>query len=421
MLKAQLELSAEIRPRFELNFGHGQVPRVGQVPTTFVSQRTRFIIKHQTPMAEFYFSPQDVRVWGDDNLASRTAAQMNTSGMGIHQAWVGLKLGSSDYLRIGRQELSYDDQRLLSVRNWPQFGQAYDAVLWSRSKPKWQLDLALSYNNDATKMGAGFGNNYFMVDPVENRIRTLNLLYLKRKLGKNAYLSSLAILSGYQKEKQSNTIFMMATMGGHFNMQQRFSDFKANYYFQRGKSQKGKDMKSFFVSAEAGWKLGRMRSGFGFDIVSGNDATSNSPDYTKHEHSFDLFYGVRYLRYGRLNQYVLPSSTSGGGWVDAYPALSYQTRDIGTFTAEWFFFRLHRPVVNPLNSNQILKGGLGNEFNLIWSYNIKPDMNLNAGLAIYNPNDNFAFVKGVAPDQLARPYYGWLMLTYRPVLYKSEM
>jgi hypothetical protein len=416
----QLELSAEIRPRFEVNHGFGNVPLTTDVATVFVSQRTRLNISHKGNSTEFFFSLQDVRVWGDDNLASRTASFMNTSSLGIHQAWMGLRLGESGFVRVGRQELAYDDQRLLSARNWPQYGQTYDAVLFRNTFDKGHIDVALSYNNDPTKMSSGFGNNHFLNDPIENRIRTLNFLYLKRNVGKKAYLSGLAIVSGYQKDKQSNTIYVMATLGGHFSMQRRFSELKANYYIQRGKSQMGKEMQSFFASAEASWKLARLRPGIGIDVVSGNDATNSANNYRAKEHSFDLLYGVRFLRYGRLNQYVLPSSTLGGGWVDLYPSVSRQTNNYGTFTAEWHFFRLHQPVVNPLVSNGIIEGSLGNEINLIWNYNVKNNLNLNAGVAWYRTNDNFAYIKRFRPDAIATPFYSWFMLTYKPVLFKSE-
>ncbi|HMM10488.1 MAG TPA: alginate export family protein [Bacteroidales bacterium] len=419
-LHAQLELSAEIRPRFELNHGFGNVLHVNDMAMAYFSQRTRLNVMHRSQGTDIYLSLQDVRVWGDDNLATRTAAQLNTSSLGIYQAWMSFRFGEGSFIRIGRQEFAYDDQRLLSARNWTQYAQTYDALLFSRSKNRWQADLALSYNNDATKIGTGFGNNFYLVDPIEQRIRTLNFLYLKRSVGKDTYLSGLAILSGYQKEKQSNVIYMMATIGGHFSMQKRFSDFKANYYIQRGKSQKGKDMHSFMATAEAGLKLARLRSGIGIDIISGNDATNSSFDYTSREHAFDLLYGVRFVRYGRLNQYVLPSSTSGGGWVDLYPSLSRQTKKYGTIAAEWHFFRLQRPVVNPLNANEILDGSLGSEIDLIWNYNIRSNLNLNAGFAWYWTNDRFAKVKAVSPDQLAHPWYGWLMLTYKPVLFKAE-
>lgn len=418
--QAQLEISAEFRPRFELNYGFGHTPVITQIPTAYVSQRTRLNFSHNGPTADFYLSLQDVRIWGDDNLANHTSSLMNTASLGIHQAWAGFRLHSKHYLRIGRQEFSYDDERLLAARKWPQYGQTYDALLYRCSKNKWQIDLALSYNNDASEQGSGFGNNYFLVDPIENRIRTLNFLYLKRNLGKNAYVSGLAIFSGYQKERQSNTIYMMATLGGHFSKQKRFSDFKANYYIQRGKSQKGKNMNSYFFSAAAHWKQARLQPGIGIDLLSGNDARKNEPEYTSREHSFDLLYGLRFSRYGRLNQYVLPSSTLGGGWIDVYPSVSRQTRKYGTFTAEWHFFRLHRPVVNPLIENDILEGSLGSEIDLIWQYNLKTNLNFFAGFAWYMANNTFAYVKGIEPDKLAKPYYGWLMLTYKPVLFKSE-
>ncbi|MBZ0242887.1 MAG: alginate export family protein, partial [Bacteroidales bacterium] len=182
-LQAQFEISAELRPRFEYNDGYVGVPTDQTEPTYFVSQRSRINLKFNQEKYRMFFSLQDVRVWGADDVATGTGSYMNTGSTGIHQAWAEFNVFENSRIRVGRQEFKYDDQRLLAWRNWNQYGLTYDALLYSYQRENWQFDVALSYNNDASKGGsAGFGVNNFDLDPIGRRLRTLNFIYLKNQI-----------------------------------------------------------------------------------------------------------------------------------------------------------------------------------------------------------------------------------------------
>lgn len=420
-LQAQFEISAELRPRFELNDGYANVPTEQTEATYFVSQRSRINLNFNQPTYRLHLSLQDVRVWGDDNVATGSGSFMNTGSTGIHQAWAEFDVFENSRIRVGRQEFKYDDQRLLAWRNWNQNGLTYDAFLYSYKREKWQFDVALSYNNDASKGGsAGFGVNDFDVDPISRRLRTLNFIYLKNQITEEFSLTLLNLFTGYQASKTSSTTYLMATQGFYGEYKKNAFTGKFNAYYQYGKTQTGKDVAAYMLTAEADYKARKLSFGAGIDYLSGQDASNADADYQEKYHAFDMLYGVRYARYGNLNQFVVPGSTRNGGLIDIYPKLAYHFNPKSTLRASYHFFSLATKINDPSDPANLLEGSLGGELDVIYAHKFKKEIVLSAGLSVYNTNDTFAKMKGVSPDDIRTPVWGWMMLTFKPTLFSSK-
>ncbi len=420
-LQAQFEISAELRPRFELNDGYANVPTDQTEPTYFVSQRSRISLKFNQEKYRMFFSLQDVRVWGDDNVATGSATFMNTGSTGIHQAWAEFDVFANSRIRVGRQEFKYDDQRLLAWRNWNQFGLTYDALLYSYKRENWQFDVALSYNNDASKGGsAGFGVNNFDVDPITRRLRTLNFIYLKNQITEEFSLAMLNLLTGYQADKTSSTTYLMATQGFYGEYKKNAFTGKFNVYYQYGKTQSGKDVSAYMITAEADYKARKLSIGAGIDYLSGQDASNADADYQEGYHAFDMLYGVRYARYGNMNQFLVPGSTRNGGLIDIYPKLAYHFSPKSTLRATYHFFSLATKIDEPGGNLTLLEGSLGSELDMIYAHKFSKEIIFSAGVSVYNTNDTFAKVKGVSPTDIKTPVWGWVMLTFKPTLFSSK-
>lgn len=69
-VNAQFILEAEFRPRMELCHGSRNAYLVNSKPVPMVSQRSRFTASYTTNHYQLRLSPQDVRIWGDESLAS---------------------------------------------------------------------------------------------------------------------------------------------------------------------------------------------------------------------------------------------------------------------------------------------------------------------------------------------------------------
>lgn len=415
--EAQFEISAELRPRFEMNNGYAAVPTDQTEPTYFVSQRSRINLGLNKENYRLFVSLQDVRTWGNDNIANSTGVFMNTGSTGLHQVWAEFDVFKNSRIRVGRQEFKYDDQRLLAWRNWNQYAQTYDAFLYSYKRESWQFDVALSYNNDGT--GAS-GVNDFNVDPIERRLRTLNFIYLKNQITDEFSLSMLNLLTGYQKDKTSSTTYLMATQGFFGEYKKNAFTGKFNAYYQYGKSQTGMDVSAYMFTAEVDYKARKLSIGAGIDVLSGQDASNTDADYQQKYHAFDVFYGVRYARYGNMNHYLTPESTLNGGLVDIYPKLAYHFNPKSTFSIQYHFFSLATKVGDPLANNALLEGSLGGELDMIYAHKFAKEITLSAGVSVYNTNDTFARIKDVSPSEIETPVWGWVMLTFKPSLFVSS-
>ncbi|MFD2834507.1 hypothetical protein [Gramella sp. AN32] len=116
LLSAQeFTISAELRPRFEYRHGYKSLFPDEADAAAFVSQRSRLNVAYNTENFEFYTSLQNIRVWG--NVATLAAADIN--GISLHEAWGKYYLSPQFSFKIGRQEITYDDERMFGVELGP--------------------------------------------------------------------------------------------------------------------------------------------------------------------------------------------------------------------------------------------------------------------------------------------------------------
>jgi hypothetical protein len=137
----------------------------------FMRTRLGFLFTlHQKVAARFQL--QDSRIWGEEGANSATApvssATASIDNVDIHQAYVDLKgllesWAGSDTLsmRIGRQELSYGDQRLVSPLDWSNIARAWDAAKVTidpaTAPGGFKVDLFASIIRDTTSSNVGGG------------------------------------------------------------------------------------------------------------------------------------------------------------------------------------------------------------------------------------------------------------------------
>jgi hypothetical protein len=74
---------------------------------------------------------QDARYWGQSNPAlGRGTSDADADQLDMHQAWAAIDSvgGVPVSLRVGRQEMSFANERLIGVSNWSNTGRAFDAA-----------------------------------------------------------------------------------------------------------------------------------------------------------------------------------------------------------------------------------------------------------------------------------------------------
>ncbi len=154
---AQMTLTGQVRVRGEIRDGLANLVPQDSKQAAFLSQRTRLNFGYKWDRVLFGASVQDVRVWGQD---ASTISNADGNRLMLHEGWaeitlankadttIGFKLVDNLSLKLGRQELIYDDVRLLGNLDWLQQGRRFDMALLKVGHQGWQVDLGFAFNQN---------------------------------------------------------------------------------------------------------------------------------------------------------------------------------------------------------------------------------------------------------------------------------
>jgi hypothetical protein len=198
--KAQFTLDGEFRPRTEYRHGFGSLIADAADAGFGISTRVRLNTSYMTDNYRVYVSLQDVLVWGENR---QILPYDQNNSFAIFQAWAEIKLGKNTTTKIGRQVLSYDDQRILGGLDWAQQGRNHDAALIKYKKDNFMLDVALAFNQDYSNptgfvsAGTAYNTTGFF------SYKTMQMLYMKQKWEKLT-ASLLLMNNGFQEFDANN-------------------------------------------------------------------------------------------------------------------------------------------------------------------------------------------------------------------------
>ncbi len=406
-LKAQLCLNSEIRPRGEIRNGYKSMFTEDDNTAYFVSQRTRLSLFYEHEKYELKITGQDTRVWGDENYYNSTSIKGDNASIDLFESWLMLKIGDYSQLKLGRQEWKYDDQRLLSNRNWGQTGMAYDGVLLKYDNNNFRADVGLSLNNDAENK---IGNEY-----TPDKMKFLDFLYLNKKLGEKSVITFTGILSGYQKEEDNETIYVMATYGSYFKLNTKSFAIEGSLFHQSGTSKLGQKVNAYLFSVKGLHKLSDVFDlGSGVDIFSGNDAANSS----KTDHSFDIMYGGRHRFLGDMDYFNdLTKSVADAGIIDIYAKTKVLFNTRNSLDFAYHQFSTQKNALDPNNLGSDLKRSLGVEFDFMYKYKAEIPAEFKIGMSFFNATESMEILQGINGNAAKLQYFSYIQLIFNPKLF----
>ena len=156
-LNAQLKLSGQLRTRSEFRDGQGAPLPKDSSAAFFTSQRTRLSLEYAAYRLRFGLTVQDTRVWGQDGSTINRSTTADNNGLMIHEAWAEIMFTDTSNkkqqvsLKVGRQELVYDDQRLIGNLDWLQQARRHDAAVFRFNSAAWLVDGGFAFNQNKEK------------------------------------------------------------------------------------------------------------------------------------------------------------------------------------------------------------------------------------------------------------------------------
>ena len=397
--QAQLKIDAQYRNRFEIRDGYRELSTPNTTPAVIMSQRFRLSLNYQTEFLELRFTPQDVRIWGDEQLTSATGVYGDPASLDLFEGFVELKTGNHAWLSIGRQQLVYDNQRLLAARNWNQLGISYDAVLVKIIMKEWNLHVAGSWNNMIDALAE---NTY----PV-NRIKSLNFIWLNRNFNEKMKISLLHIASGSTITDTTNTLRFRQTTGFYADYQTENTNIWSNAYYQYGQNKYGQKVGAFVIDVEASLEALDFNCGTGISYLSGNARVTTGQTTDK---LFDPLYGARHRFFGNMDYFSNFSKHTGqGGLVDFYMYLTYNFSESLSIKNTGHYFRLAQT-----NASTPSDKNLCFENDIVLNLKFSKWGTLESGYAFILPTESLETIQGISDHNLSQFFY--LQLTVKSTI-----
>ncbi len=394
---AQLSLNADISPRAELRHGYRTLPGPNDEAAAHINQRTRLGLGYDIENFRLHISFQDVRVWGQDPLLT------NIPSLSVHEAWAEMMFNNNLSLKIGRQELKYDNQRFLSFNDWQVYGRKHDLALLKFKSDIWELHVASAFNQERAAYTRLFGTDYSIPS-----YKLMNFVWYNTRLTETAKLSLLALFDSYENPGNSEQLNTRATWSAYLNMDVDAVNLVFNPAFQHGKTRFGSGIRAFYFRLEGSMGVAEnVRSTLGMELFSGNDYTDLSDDTNR---AFDPLYGAGHANAGFMDYFTnIPVHTAGAGLVNPYLKNRIRLNPRTAFHADLHFFFLQN---NYVQNNETINKYLGTEIDLTINYRFNEFTNIIGGFSTMFGSDSMEIIKGGSKDEFA--YFMYVMMRIRP-------
>lgn len=384
---AQLNVSAELRPRFEYDHGYKSLYNNDMVRN--ISQRTRLKFDYKKDNLVFKLSLQDVRIWGDTRTLN-TADDKSS----IHEAWGEIIFSDAVSLKVGRQEVIYDDHRIFGSVNWAQQGRSFDLAL--------------------LKMKAGEnGKIHFGVAINDNRDNITNapykyLQYLWYHRDYEKFNFSLLFLNNGVKGATEDKTFYGQTLGTHINVKPSEKvKLSGSLYYQFGKDKTDTKINAMEFKIDGNFKFSDQWAGtLGFEHLSGTDNND-----TKNK-SFNPLYGTNHKFNGWMDYFYVGNHNNSVGLNDFHLGFKYKKNKFSAGLFGHYF----TSDADLRDANGKKENNLGTELDLVLGYNYQKGITFKTGLSYMFASDGMEILKGVEDD--GNNMWGWIMIAINANLFK---
>lgn len=392
----------EFRPRAEYRDGYRQLPNDTTDAAYFINNRSRISLTYQTKGFLFHTSLQDVRLFGE-------SGQFSTgSNLGVFEAYVEPLLSEKLSVRIGRQKLDIDNNRLFSPANWSQFSRAHEGVRLLYSSSKLTIDAMGAFSQSK--------ENVFETDfnSPTNNYKVMGFHHLNYKINKFFSVMTLNVVDGYEHKTNADVMYLRATSGGRITFTKNDFTFTTAAYYQYGTDKSGIEIDAFYVQPELKYKwTNKLTTTLGAEIQSGDDAKNPNNTYN----SFEPLFGVAHSFMGNMDYFTsFPKDLKEGGLINPYLFLTYQLTEKLSLRADGHLFYTQNNVLD--NRGIVINSYLGFENDLSIKYKFNDYTTLDFGFSYMLAEKSMETLKG--GDSSNTPIWSMLMITFQPELFSYK-
>lgn len=417
VVPSTLVFALDMRTRFEWRNGYRSLLPTGDTTSAYAfTQRTRFNVDYKSKNLDVFLSLQDARVWGQQDPregqtgTTTQATPTTTFATYLFEAYAEPKFGEKFSLRIGRQRVMYDNQRLFAENDWRLPANSHDAIrAVYNNKKDFTTELLGAFNQSGENL---FTTKY---EPLAKNYKSLLVHYLNWKATDDFTVTTLNSMDGYQSSKPGNftTTFQRLTSGGRVEYTNKNWYVTFSGYYQYGKDSSGKKLGAYYFQPEIRYTGGPLTVRLGMEYLSGADSSTH-PSTDK---NFVPLYGVAHRFMGNLDYFAtFPSDVNGAGLVNPYLYIWYNKNKLAIRFDHHLFYSQSRFVYK----GDPIKKYLGYEND--WRVNYKPSKiaDIEFGFCWAIITESMTVIKK-GGDDTKTPYFTYLSLKLTPTLGKITL
>ncbi|CDB11347.1 putative uncharacterized protein [Bacteroides sp. CAG:633] len=397
--KDKFFVSAQIRTRGEYRNGALYPRNESDLPSGFINERARLSLGYERQRLSLKFSAQHVGVWGQDALVDKNGRFI------LNEAWAAFEFNDYWFMQLGRQALSYDDERILGGLDWNVAGRYHDALKIGYRKNGHQLHGIFAFNqNDENVIGGTFYDS--SKTKLYKNMQTLWYHYdfASTPLQFSIMAMNLGQEGGDAESRKSDTQYMQ-TFGTYIKYAPGQWNLSGAFYYQFGKNVSSRSVSAFMGSARASYNINKSWSvNVGTDYLSGNDKSDGTYK------AFNPLYGTHHKFYGAMD-YFYASDFIGGyspGLSDTQIGVGYKVSSSVSMGMNYHYFATAVKLEN-------LKRSLGSEIDYQLDWKIMKDVSLSLGYSVMFGTSTMDIVKG--GNHNSWQDWGWISLNINPQIF----
>jgi hypothetical protein len=398
-----------LRPEFRN--GYNKLIDQNDMPVTFIAHRFRIESKYQFDNIELYLSLQDIRTWG-----STATTKLTDNYFSAYEAYVKINLNEHWKLKLGRQELNYDNVRFLGNLDWALQGRSHDFALAQYKKGNSKLDFGGGYNQNATTLA-------FEHYSVKGNFKTAQFARYENKF-KNINYALFFWNNGLEQIKSDSAgnfiekkIRFSPTLGlSKLEYKIKNTTLSAFYYYQGGRDIQNKRMEAFDANFQvSSILLQNKETGSKVIVTIGGETLSGTSnlDNNSLNRSFSPLYGTNHPHNGYMDLfYVGGAHENSVGLHDVYIRFKYEPKKNLFFSVNVHRFTAYADVYD-VSTEAKLNKNLGKEIDVTFGYVISKSLSLQGGYSHFFAENTFVYLQNL---NNANPTQNWayLMLIVRP-------
>ena len=358
--------------------------------------------------------------YAGQGISSRLTAQHSgtwggqSGTLGVYEAWVQLDTKSGLFFRVGRQNLSYDDQRIFGSDDFSMTGMSHDVLKagFERKGHKFHVFTAFNQNGEnASGGGTYFSGGYQPYKAMESAWYHYD--FKRIPLGASLLFLNLGMQGGDKGEDNART-WQQQLAGTYLSLKPKGWTFEGAFYYQMGRSEYGIPIDAWMASSKVTMTSG-LKAVFygGYDYLSGDEHFATPPEgmigVIQHDkiRGFSSVYGSHHKFYGAMDFFYIATYYRGftPGLQNLYAGGIWTPSEAFSIDASYHFLA---------TATQLQNAGkpLGHELELSASCKLRKETKISVGYSYMRGTETMKILK--RSSDAGQLQWAWIMLTVSP-------